>query len=139
MRAQRWTLIALMLTALSLPANAAEILVKKPAAKWASAPSTAETLPSKIDGLLRAPLPQSVAGTIMSPWNATRLRINIADGLKSVTLIDAKSSAVAGQWTIAGTTNPDDVSRISAAILEGMGHKARTGAKPRANKVAAGK
>lgn len=143
MRVKQWAAVSLAIAALTIaPAGAAPIDAKPIGQKWAPTKARhAESLAQKIDGLLRAPLAQSIAGTIMSPSNATRVSIAVANGVKSVTLIDAKTAAVAGQWTLTAASNATDVARVSSAVLEGMGLKpfAQRTAKSIKNKAEGGK
>lgn len=111
-----------ILLALAPLAAAAKPIDAKPAEKWAEAKHlTGESLSSKIDGLVRAPIASSTAGTIMSPANATRVSIAVAGEAKTVTLIDAKSLAQIGQWTITSASTPAEVASISSAVRNGMG------------------
>lgn len=128
MRMKQWAVLSLAIAALTAPANASQISANAPGHKWTpSKAAPAETLAQKIDGLVRAPIAQSVTGTIMSPTNTARVSIAIANGEKSVMLIDAPTRTVTGLWTITASSKAEDIARISTAVLEGMGLKPLAG------------
>jgi flagellar hook-length control protein FliK len=130
-----WASVAVLIAAISItPSAAAErAIASKPLqgkAAHVGAPK-AQPLASRIDDLLHAQnLQPGYALTIMSPTKPIRVSVSARDVSKVVTLIDAKTSAEVGQWTISSETSAADIATISTTVLTRMGLNAKPDARP---------
>jgi len=78
-------------------------------------------LQNTITAALAEQSPNGRSITLMSPVNATRFSLVEKDGLKAISLVDAKTNAVIGQWTIDGTTSDDTIAEIAGTVSMRMG------------------
>lgn len=135
MSAKIWASVAVVTAVISvMPGAAADRAIASKALQektaHASAPSV-QPLAERIDGLLHAPnLQPGYALTIMSPTKPIRVSVTARDVSKVVTLVDAKTSAEIGQWTISSETSAPEIAEISTTVLTRMGLDAKQGVRP---------
>jgi hypothetical protein len=60
---------------------------------------------------------------LTSAVNSMRLTLSMESAVKKISLLDAHSGSVAGEWRIDDTTPPKGINQITDAVLFGMGLK----------------
>lgn len=135
MVAKVWTSIAVLTAAISVtPATAADRAITSKAMQDKAAHREAlkvQPLADQIDDLLHTPnLQPGYALTIMSPTKPVRVNVSARDVSKVVTLVDAKTSAEIGQWTISSETSAPEIAAISTTVLARMGLDTKRDVRP---------